>query len=136
MDNQTLTWVEALKAYAQGENIQVELAGKWEDVRSAHKVFESLTFSANRKYRLRPSSIVIGGMEVPEPLREAPKLKSTYYIPHLLSSVAGGHKSFIWMGTDGDEKLLRLGLVHTSPNNAALHAEALSALTAGEYDEP
>lgn len=130
---------ELILHWLNGGSVEVDIkengTSRWREM-EPYSEDAKVVFYPWAGYRIKEDTISIGNREVPRPLRKAPKSKSAYYIPHLLSSVTGGFKSFIWMGADGDKKLLRLGLVHTSPNNAALHAEALIALTAEEYDEP
>ena len=88
------------------------------------------------KYRRKPRTIHINGIEVPEPCREPLEGVTHYYMPDLMES-AGGSSSglssgWVWSAWDDDEvdhARLKAGIVHLTAEAAALHARALVSIT-------
>lgn len=81
--------------------------------------------TANRKPE--PRTIRIGAYSVPEPMREAPKLYSPYFVPDLM-----GHAyraTFSWEGNERDLAALRNGQCHATAYNAEIHGLALASFT-------
>jgi hypothetical protein len=85
---------------------------------------------ARTDYRIAPSTITIGGMEVPEPLRTAPKDGTEYFIVGLLSN--GLVTNPIWRGDSSELSWLARGLVHLTKEAAIAHAESLIKVSGGE----
>lgn len=80
-----------------------------------------------QQYRRRPRTITINGIEVPEPMREAPELNSVYWYPQFgYTNIIGHHK---WTGDETDRICLSHGICHSTPEAAALHAKALLSFT-------
>lgn len=83
---------------------------------------------ADREYRRKPRTININGFEVPEPMREAPRIGSIYYAPTITYfNIATG--STTWDGGTVDCCWLARGLCHTTREAAELHARALLSFT-------
>lgn len=72
--------------------------------------------------------ININGYEVPEPMREAPKVGTKYFVA---SAAYCTYKmdSFKWDGGAGDYKFLAAGICHLSEDDAAIHTKALLSFT-------
>ena len=84
-------------------------------------------FSEKYEYRRKPRTILINGIEVPEPEREPLKFGERYCIPHLYVSSKIGE--FYWAGDDLDLRCLNRGVVHLTKESATKHAEALISFT-------
>lgn len=85
------------------------------------------------KYRRRPRVIVINGIEVPEPMREAPDRGTKYFAPALswVSGLRGEtEERCTWTGDPGDRRMLEFGFCHATREAAELHAKALLSFTA------
>ncbi|MBE8598088.1 hypothetical protein [Xenorhabdus sp. BG5] len=88
----------------------------------------AIAFHHNTSFRLKPRTIKIGDIDVPEPVREPLKNGTAYYcldisfgtpdaVPHL------------WGKSTFDMARLSSGLIHIGRESAILHAKALIALT-------
>lgn len=82
----------------------------------------------NTQYRRKPRTININDFEVPEPVREPLKVGDVYYLPaptwkqyHLSQAM--------WTGGGNDYFYLERGLVHRTPEAAAIHGKALASFT-------
>lgn len=94
-------------------------SGKWRDA------WRELQWHPEMQYRRRPKTININGFEVPEPMREAPKQGTQYFIPYLL----GQPETHCWYGSSIDKSLLKAGLVHATYEAAEIHGKALRSFT-------
>ena len=77
-----------------------------------------------------PRTITIGGMEVPEPCRTAPKNGQVYCIPTLHTDDKAAE--YRWFGDETDFIWLTRGLVHLTEAAAIAHAKALIKVSGGE----
>lgn len=122
-------WKEMLPiitAFANGEQIEGRRTDSDEWERGS--VFE---FSRNPEcYRIVPRTIRIGAFDVPEPYRGEMKQHQEYYVPELHNRKFYGESR--WDDDDFDNKYMKLGIIHLTPEAAALHGKALASLTAGE----
>lgn len=70
-------------------------------------------------------TIRIGEYDVPEPLREAPEIGTTYYVINIYS---GGADVCVWGSyMEFELEALRRGFLHATREAAELHAKALHA---------
>lgn len=85
-----------------------------------------------RKYRRKPRTITINGIEVPEPTREPPKKGSYYWVatPDGLDLT----KKLRWVNDSCDRRSLRRGLCHSTHEAAETHAKALIAASGGVWE--
>ena len=123
-----------IEAAASGETIQarplINADEGWSELDSFPMCFPVTTMDFdNYDYRIKPRTIMIGDIEVPEPMREAPKSGNWYYAPtpnqYMAPIVA-----HLWVGSQSDLSRIESGLCHDSFCAAVLHHEALIALTA------
>lgn len=75
------------------------------------------------EYRRKPKTILVNGIEVPEPVRKPLKYSETYWLA--VPTNRNRAVSATWFGDDDDELFLRKGLVHLTKETAILHAEAM-----------
>lgn len=80
----------------------------------------------------KPPTIMIGDREIFEPVRTPLDYNSVYWIPDIRTPDEP-YKCY-WEDDPQDLILLQNGLIHTSFENAILHAEALVALTSTKND--
>lgn len=85
-------------------------------------------------YRRKPITIRVGEFDVPEPLRVAPAVGTTYFMPELESEQLSGFSS--WSNDELDFRWMSRGLCHLTREAANLHAKALLSFTAGTRKEP
>lgn len=120
-----------IQAAASGEVIHVsgDNGLNWHDLESTPSYDSALLFDFDDyDYRIKPRTIMIGDIEVPEPIREEPKLRDEYFIVEVL-----GDKQFAqqaWNGMDCEKMWVSSGLCHSTKEAAITHAKALIALTA------
>ncbi|WFQ80486.1 hypothetical protein PXH59_04940 [Xenorhabdus sp. SF857] len=89
-----------------------------------------IAFWFDREYRLKPRTIKIGDIEVPEPVREPLEEYTEYYCPDINTFGTSDADCHLWDGDDNDKDRLQNGLIHLDRESAELHARALIALTA------
>ena len=80
-------------------------------------------------YRKKSKFILINGIEVPEPVK-SPKMNTMYVMPDLRKSDL---YTFITLTEDCEDyftQFLHRGLIHSSVDNAIIHAKALLSFTA------
>lgn len=80
-------------------------------------------------YRRIPKHIEINGHKVPKPLTVAPKSGEVYWLPSPLNVDHPYAITITWRGAKTDDRYLKDGLVHSSKENAHLHAVALLSFT-------
>ena len=113
-----------ITAFVNGEKLEYLNLRGWE----AH---EHPTFDAvPETYRIAPRTIRIGAFDVPEPYRGEMRKGDTYFIPNFNNSDLIAE--YNWEDDDADELHMKRGLIHLTPEAAALHGKALASLTAGE----
>lgn len=85
-------------------------------------------------YRRKVKTIRIGGMEVPEPLREAPAEGTATYAANMSTWAQLADYVGKWSGGDYDQRCLKRGILHLTREAAALHSKALIAVSGGTVD--
>lgn len=81
-------------------------------------------------YRVAPRTILVNGIEVPEPMRSPPAEGTEYWLADTdadLLAVAGD-----WDDTDLEHRWLARGLCHSTREAAEAHARAMMAASARE----
>jgi hypothetical protein len=122
--------IEFLRAWANGETVQVLIDGEWRDHNhhSAHK--GAPAFHDAFTFRIKPKTININGYEVLEPCREPLKGGESYWCVCLTRCDVV--LLCAWYGSEVDQKLLQLGLIHKTEEAAEAHAKALLSFTTTE----
>ena len=111
----------AVIAAANGEVIQYQdNDGKWLDK-------PSYGFIPSRKYRVKPKTINIAGIEVPAPEVNPLMQRERYFIPN--TALARGYDDRYWINAPRDVRVLNHGLVHKTKEAAIAHTEALLSIT-------
>lgn len=77
---------------------------------------------------IKPRTININGFEVPEPCRK-PLNKGTVYYYFEPFIPKDNVDSLLWVDDDIDRKLLGLGIIHLTKENAIQHIKALLSFT-------
>ena len=127
---QKMHLAEYIHAWADGVEVEyfegnfTSAGERWKRVEFSH----NWTMPSACKYRLKPKTIKIGNIEVPEPLRVAPPVGVTFWAPELGEGVPS---AFVGKWADRPVYLLLLasGLCHSSRAAAIVHAKALFDLT-------
>ena len=78
------------------------------------------------QYRRKPRTININGIEVPEPLREAPEIGSYFWVPNI--PIPSPYR-LSWEGKEVDFLALRAGLAYRTKEAADTHGRALASFT-------
>jgi len=81
--------------------------------------------------RIRPTYIDINGYQVPEPLREVPRIGATIYV----ANTAYRFKSCKWDGTTCELEWLAKGLIHLTKESRDTHVAALLSFTKEKEEE-
>ncbi|MDE9537175.1 hypothetical protein [Xenorhabdus bovienii] len=85
-------------------------------------------FDPDKKYRLKPRTIKIGSVDVPEPVREPLEYGQLYFCP-CVSNDETTSNSLLWTNHECDKLLLQRGLIHLDRESAVIHTKALISLT-------
>lgn len=116
--------------YNDPENVVVQMKchnGNWADM-----VCEP-GWNENTEYRIKPKTIRIGDIDVPEPVREALKSGEHYYVV----TIAGTRLSathMVYVGYEYEKGWLSRGLIHLTREDAELHANALILVSGGSVE--
>lgn len=116
---------EILRAIADGKTVQI----RHEDDDAWWEPTDALGYinSDKHKFRIKPETITINGIEVPAPVREPLNRGQTYWLVRCCSTV--GSESQTWHGAPQDFLWLKNGLIHLHHKNADAHTEALLSFT-------
>lgn len=91
------------------------------------------SWNPSHQYRRKPRTIKVNGFDVPEPMREAPEIKSTCWLVivtgHYFSSLV------LWDESDACNMWLSRGLIHSTKEAAAKHAMAMCGIDPATYKE-
>jgi len=122
-----------IQAAASGEVVQVSAdnGSSWCEM-SRHAMSDpviSFDFD-DYDYRIKPRTIMIGDIEVPEPMFEVINKGDSYFTPSVTSDWLYNYET--WSGDSYDEKCMSRGLAHGNKEAAITHAKALIALTANK----
>ena len=98
--------------------------GKWNGAKT-HPVWDLDT-----EYRLKPRTIRIGEIDVPEPMRGAPEFGSVYFVADPITSKTAVKSK--WDDCRTDRLCLDHGLCHTTEEAAIAHAKALILVSGGK----
>lgn len=120
MNNKRHPHADVIIAWAEGKEIQVANQDKenWRDVSE-----NELYFRTDFRYRIKPETILVNGIEVPKPETEAPEEGEDYYTPQPCNFDFFTRAT--WWGTEYDVMRLNRGLVHLLKENAIKHGEAM-----------
>ena len=120
---------EILRAIADGEDIEAFYDEEWYGVVPMTAL--RYTYDGDIPLRIKPKTININGIEVPEPMREMPPEGTSVYWPgfgpdsgdtHTESADVGCYPAML-------PDLLRKGLLHLTKEAATIHANALLSFT-------
>lgn len=137
MNRELKTWRDVIQAMLDGEELEyyLEASKSWVDFLYLPSVpVKELTHQPRNRCRIKPKTIMIGDMEVPEPVRYVSELEiDEKYFVSLIGS--GDFCSFYhWNGDEFDLRMLRRGLIHKTKEAAILHAKALIKISGGSYE--
>lgn len=94
---------------------------------TAVSFFEDVIHMSRPDYevRIKPNVIIVNGLEVPAPEKEAPRKGTVYYVPG--ATVAKLFLEAVWISDSDDIRLLERGLVFMESEHAIAMAEAMLA---------
>ena len=114
-----------ITAFANGERVEM-VTPKQGWLADEDYAFDSLP----ENYRIAPRTIRIGNYDVPEPYRGEMKQGQEYY--YACPDLEEFYRLSKWSNHRLDRYRMKRGLIHLTPEAAALHGKALASLTAGE----
>lgn len=129
------TWKDVIQAMLDGESVQLDCGDGFHKREFTPDVCQAALDTAPRHpHRIKPRTIMIGDMEVPEPVRDVREFNEgdTYYLPNLSRSKL--YDLYIWSGDDVDLRLLKRGLIQKTEEAVLLHAKALIKISGGSYE--
>ncbi len=98
-----------------------------EGLEDFHPLRNNPEFDENVEYRRKLRTIRIGERDVPEPMKEAPKNGTAYWVVTPIAK----ELVFKYTWTSGDCTFLGKNLCHTTKEAAIAHAEALILVSGG-----
>ncbi len=111
-----------VQAAANGEEIEVCVYGKWVEAKAS-------AMSSSNEYRIKPRTIKIGDIEVPEPITKHPDEMVTHV--YVASPAASGFYDEMELDQSKESYVFaERGICHKTKDAAIAHARALIALTA------
>lgn len=123
---QVMKWADVIKAMADGIPVECQWSdGTWNEPGPNNPISQP---GAN--WRIKPSTIMIAGIEVPEPLRVAPEKDTTYFVADPASDDLFYAET--WDCDSIDIRYLRRGQCHATEDAAIAHAKALVVVSGGE----
>lgn len=132
MTAQKHAYAEILHAIADGKQVQWRpKEGQWrvpDDPSQTLAEISDRAFPPDR-YRVKPCIVTINGIDVPEPLREAPVVGDLVYWPELGSGNDEPTARGNYFNNSAYERLLTAGLLHLTREAAETHARALLSFT-------
>lgn len=130
------TYREIIQAMLDGDTVQcLNKEDSWTDLHDTPIVrIDSLNDRLRYTYRIKPRTIMIGDMEVPEPVRDVSELEKgeDYYSPSLVRERI--YNACTWDGDDFDLRGFKRGMIHKTKEAAVLHAKALMKISGGSCD--
>lgn len=123
-----LKWADVIIAMANGETGQwLHVGGKWVDGVD----YNPMSYP-EYEWRVKPKTIKIGDMEVPEPLRVVPEKDATYFIVEPMSDDL--FYAATWGCDNIDIRHLSRGQCHATEEAAIAHAKALIKVSGGTIE--
>lgn len=121
--------------YADPENVVVEMRRHYySGLGSGWIVCEhEPMWGADFDYRIKPKTIRIGEIDVPEPVKVALERGQKYWVVYFygVGELVGEDT---WKGDNYDTCWMRRGLIHLTQEAAELHAKALILVSGGTID--
>ena len=114
---------DMMRRWLDDESLEVEWLtslGKW-------VIDPDPDWDEGAELRFKSKMIKCGDMEFPAPMRVAPAIETSYWIPYLEGSRIT--VKYVWQEDLFDVGYLKHGLCHTTQAAAEAHARALTALT-------
>jgi hypothetical protein len=108
---------EILQALLDGKEIEF-FARDWMEVQTTGELLTA--FYNNRQVRIKPRTIIVNGVEVPEPMKVKPEYGTIYYVARPAST-----DGIPWYDDGFDNSHLSAGVCHSTPEAATLHWEAM-----------
>ena len=96
--------------------INVQTSGRW------YSIHGHPTWAVEYEYRRKPRTMTYT-VTIPEPMREAPEVGESYYVPCQLAPALWG--SFEWYNGDLDKLYLKRGLCFATREDAIAAAKAM-----------
>ena len=116
-----------LRAALDGKTVQYRKKANSFGWTTANSFFEDIIAMTSLDYevRIKPDVIIVNGIEVPAPEKESFLQGESYYLA--CPSREEGWMQSRWRGDDEDKLLLRLQILHCSPEAAGAHGKAMRA---------
>jgi len=112
-----------INAALKGRAIQFKDEDKWTDIDHTDFMKKMAVGHPPELFRLKPVTVRIGDIDVPEPAKVALKFDQTYYIPD--TNAESLHWAMKWTDSAVDFMRLKRGMVHLAPENSTEHAKAM-----------
>lgn len=112
---------EILQAVLDGKDIRsTDIYSRFYDVTTYEEFIVNAFYS--RRIEVKPRTITVNGIEVPEPMKVRPEEGTLYY-----TSSTNPEQFLKWRGDNFDETCFNDGICHSTPEAATLHWEAMIA---------
>lgn len=127
----TMTFKEALIAHLQGEKVEVSGVSTmppWRPLMEYHggvpmRYIDDPDFAGACEYRIAPNTILVNGVEVPAPQKDAPLTGTPCFLPFITTE--GLYTQAPWRGVSVNTRWLERGLVYLDKESAIARAKAM-----------
>lgn len=124
-----MKYATILTHVAEGRQMQVLEDEQWHDIET-QDIFKKLAVGVSPEHlRIKPVTIRIGELDVPEPMKDAPKYGTTYYITDINTPTL--FWAMEWQNSDVDKLRLKRNQCHLDSGNAVEHGRALIVVSGG-----
>ena len=121
-------WADVIMAMLAGDSIEYENERNKEWKEPTDKSVNPISQS-HWNWRIKPRTIMIGDMEVPEPIKEPPELETVLYVPRTDDDYF--FYEFFFRGLAHQYNRIDMGMCHLSEEAAITHAKALIKISGG-----
>lgn len=116
---------DILRAIADGEDIEAFYAEEWFGITPMTAL--RYIYDGSIPLRIKPKTININGIEVPEPMRETPKDDVSFWLADPTNQT--GVCEFKWHPCSTHKGWLEAGFCHLTKEAATIHANALRSFS-------
>lgn len=126
-----MNFKESLIAHLQGEKVEVlprneHGAVDWKDFGGYYEgmpLEQMARYVCDHQFRLAPRTILVNGVEVPAPEKDAPAMHSRYYVPSVIQD--DYYAILEWKEHKQDLRALEDGVIYLNKEDAIARAKAM-----------
>lgn len=123
-------YADVLESIIRQDNVEYQYERKlgdkmWQTATDLSQVYDCMKHGY--EVRIKPKTITIGGIEIPQPEKTAPENGVEYFVPSFATDLL--YFTNYWYDYPVDRQLLDRGVVHLDRESAIAHTKALLSFT-------